>query len=72
MAVLTLAFAAVLSLQATELRRLPAPDAGQGVASDGQFLYAIDNHVIAKLDAASGGQELIRSIYGVGYRLDVV
>lgn len=36
---------------------------------------AVDSHVKnlrRKLDAASGGQELIRSIYGVGYRLDVV
>jgi two-component system response regulator BaeR len=35
---------------------------------------AVDSHVKnlrRKLDAASGGQELIRSIYGVGYRLDV-
>ncbi|MEZ2294062.1 response regulator [Variovorax sp. RCC_210] len=36
---------------------------------------AVDSHVKnlrRKLDAASGGQELIRSIYGVGYRLDVM
>lgn len=35
---------------------------------------AVDSHVKnlrRKLDAASGGQELIRSIYGVGYRLDL-
>ncbi|RSZ31203.1 MULTISPECIES: response regulator [unclassified Variovorax] len=34
----------------------------------------VDSHVKnlrRKLDAASGGQELIRSIYGVGYRLDL-
>ncbi len=35
---------------------------------------AVDSHVKnlrRKLDTASGGQELIRSIYGVGYRLDL-
>lgn len=35
---------------------------------------AVDSHVKnlrRKLDAASQGQELIRSIYGVGYRLDL-
>jgi two-component system response regulator BaeR len=35
---------------------------------------AVDSHVKnlrRKLDAATGGQELIRSIYGVGYRLDL-
>lgn len=35
---------------------------------------AVDSHVKnlrRKLHAASGGQELIRSIYGVGYRLDL-
>ena len=35
---------------------------------------AVDSHVKnlrRKLDTASGGQELVRSIYGVGYRLDL-
>ncbi len=35
---------------------------------------AVDSHVKnlrRKLEAATGGQELIRSIYGVGYRLDL-
>jgi hypothetical protein len=49
----SLLLAAVASLQATEIRRIPAADAGQGVASDGRYLYAIDNHSIAKLDAAT-------------------
>jgi two-component system response regulator BaeR len=35
---------------------------------------AVDSHIKnlrRKLDAVSEGQELIRSIYGVGYRLDL-
>ncbi|HWI84898.1 MAG TPA: hypothetical protein VNT42_01060 [Sphingomonas sp.] len=56
MLALPLLLAAAISLQATELRRLPAPDADQGVASDGRHVYAIDSHTIAKLDAASGRQ----------------
>ncbi len=31
-----------------ELRRMPAPEAGQGVAADTDFLYAINNHTVAK------------------------
>jgi hypothetical protein len=45
-----LALASVLSLAATEVRRVPTADAGQGVASDGRHVYAIDNHVIARID----------------------
>ena len=37
-----------------ELRRFPAPEAGQGVAVDREFFYAIDNHTIAKYHKASG------------------
>jgi len=48
--------AAAASLQAVEIRRIPATDAGQGVAWDGRYLYAIDNHAIAKLDAETGRQ----------------
>lgn len=45
---------AILSLQASELRRLPTRDADQGVASRRHDLYAVSNHVIARIDAASG------------------
>jgi hypothetical protein len=37
-----------------ELRRIPAPEANQGVAADAQFLYAIANHAIGKYDKQSG------------------
>ena len=47
---------AALSLQATEIKRIPAADAEQGVASDGRYLYAISDHAIAKLDPATGKQ----------------
>jgi hypothetical protein len=38
----------------TELRRIPAPEANQGVAADARFLYAIDNSAIAQYDKQSG------------------
>src|SRR6187402_106813 len=47
---------AAVTLQATEIKRVPAPDAGQGVTSDGRYLYAIDNHAIAQIDPATGQQ----------------
>lgn len=47
---------AALSVQATEIRRIPAADAEQGVASDGRYLYAVSNHAIAKIDPATGQQ----------------
>ena len=47
---------AALSLQATEIKRIPAADAEQGVASDGRYLYAISNHAIARIDPATGRQ----------------
>jgi hypothetical protein len=56
MLALSLLLAASAPLQAVELRRLPAPDAGQGVAADRRYVYAIDNHAIAKIDKASGRQ----------------
>ena len=49
-----LLLAAAASLQATEIRRIRSANAEQGVASDGRYLYAISNHAIAKLDAATG------------------
>ena len=38
----------------TELRRFKAPEAGQGVAVDREFFYAINNHTIAKYRKATG------------------
>lgn len=37
-----------------ELRRFPAPEAGQGVVADGEFLYAINNHTIGKYRKTGG------------------
>jgi hypothetical protein len=39
---------------ATELRRIPAPEANQGVASDAHFVYAIDDGKIGKYDKSTG------------------
>jgi hypothetical protein len=47
---------AALSLQATEIKRIPAADADQGVTSDGRYIYAIANHSIAKIDPTTGQQ----------------
>lgn len=47
---------AALALQATEVKRIPAADAEQGVASDGRYVYAVSNHAIAKIDPATGQQ----------------
>ena len=58
MLILPLLLASVL-LPATEIKRLPAADAGQGVASDGHSLYAVGTHAIARIDPATG-QELAR------------
>lgn len=38
----------------TEIRRITAPEARQGVATDGKFLYAIGNHVLGKYRADTG------------------
>lgn len=40
-----------------ELRRFPAPEARQGVAADGEFLYVISNHDLGKY-RKSGGERL--------------
>lgn len=40
-----------------EQRRFPAAEAGQGVASDGEFIYAINNHTLAKY-RKTGGERL--------------
>lgn len=37
-----------------ELRRYPAPEAGQGVAVDAEFFYAINNHTMAKYRKGTG------------------
>lgn len=37
-----------------ELRRFPAPEARQGVAVDGDFFFAIGNHVIGKYRKSTG------------------
>jgi len=39
---------------AKELRRIPAPEANQGVASDAHFVYAIDDSKIGKYDKLTG------------------
>ena len=37
-----------------ELRRFPAPEARQGVAADGEYLYVISNHELAKYSKVTG------------------
>ncbi len=37
-----------------ELRRFPAPEARQGVATDGEYLYVISNHDLAKYGKVTG------------------
>lgn len=39
-----------------EQRRVAAPEAGQGVAADREFIYAINNHTIAKYRKEGGGR----------------
>ena len=52
---LEILFAAALALApAQTLSRLPAPEANQGVAVDGAFVYAIGNSEIGKYDRATG------------------
>lgn len=52
---LELIAAAVLTLApAQTLSRLPAPEANQGVAVDGAFVYAVGNSEIGKYDRATG------------------
>jgi hypothetical protein len=41
-------------LRFEEVRRIAAPEANQAVAADGEFLYAIGNHVIGKYEKKSG------------------
>nr|WP_321440539.1 hypothetical protein [uncultured Hyphomonas sp.] len=44
----------IQKLQATETARFPAPEAGQGVAVDADYVYAVGNFVIAKYDRDTG------------------
>jgi len=37
-----------------ELRRIPAPEARQGVAADAEFLYAINNHALGQYRKSTG------------------
>lgn len=61
--VLLLAAASALAVEPTpgakfeELRRVPAPEARQGVAADSDHLYAITNHALGKY-RKSGGDRL--------------
>jgi hypothetical protein len=56
--ILTLAAAALAAQPAWQTpraeRRIPALEARQGAASDGRFVFAIDNHRIGKYSIASG------------------
>ena len=40
----------------TQTADFPAPEAGQGVAVDGRFFYAIDDRSIAKYDKQTGAE----------------
>lgn len=53
-AALTTTGASPLPAPAPELRRIPAEEARQGVASDGVYVYAIDNSRIGKYRVADG------------------
>jgi hypothetical protein len=39
-----------------ELRRFPAPEAGQGVVVDAEFFYAINNHALGKYRKSDGSR----------------
>ena len=54
LAALLIVASAVAGQAAVEVRRLPAPEAHQGVAASAQSVYAIDNSVVARYDKASG------------------
>lgn len=49
----------VQQLQATEIVRFTAPEAGQGVAVDAKHVYAIGNFVIARYNRSTGVREAI-------------
>ncbi|SDF28339.1 hypothetical protein [Terriglobus roseus] len=62
MSALALSFAALITITtpaqdvaaAKELRRIPAAEANQGVATDARFVYAIEDAKIGKYDKATG------------------
>ena len=47
-------FAALLSLAAVEVRRIPAAEANQGAAADRDAVFAIDNSTVARYDRRTG------------------
>jgi hypothetical protein len=49
-----LILAPVLALAATEVRRLPAGEANQGVVGEGETVVGIGNHSLARMEVASG------------------
>ena len=51
---IAVALALAAQLAAPEVRRLPADDARQGVASGAGALFAIDNRAIARIDPVTG------------------
>ena len=51
-----LAAAAIVLAPAQVLSRLPAPEAGQGVAVDAGSIYAVDNSQIARYDRRTGAK----------------
>lgn len=51
---LAISVSALAQSAAKELRRIPAEEAHQGVASDAQFLYAIANSEIGKYEKSTG------------------
>lgn len=56
MAMISLFLASALSLVATEVRRIPADDATQGVAADGRTVFAVSNHDITAIALKNGRQ----------------
>ena len=51
---LPLLLAAALPLAAAEVRRVPSEDATQGVAADGDHVFAVSNHAISRIALADG------------------
>ncbi len=48
--------AAVVQGSVEVMRRIPAPEARQGVAADRRYLYAVDNSTIGKYDKKTGAK----------------
>ena len=47
---------AALPLVAVEQRRIASPEADQGVAADGDYVYAISNHALSRIEVKTGRQ----------------